>query len=144
MDGMNLAPCVGQHDLFDSTDADDHELARAICEGCPVIDACASRLEELRTTVQFGGPEGTWAGQLIIYGRVTRRRELRSQVPRKNGRPSGTPACGTEQGFQAHKYRRPKGQPIDCEDCRKAHAEHERNRAAERRAERYAEREDVA
>lgn len=44
------------------------------------------------------------------------------------------PPCGTETGYQRHRYRGEK-----CDDCKRAHADHERAAAIVRRA-----RKDVA
>ena len=63
------APCAGQWDLFDSTDYYDHRRARQLCHSCPIIDACRQALAEAtassRAVSRGGGPQGTWAGELI-------------------------------------------------------------------------------
>lgn len=41
------------------------------------------------------------------------------------------PPCGTEQGYQWHRYRRDKYPP--CDSCKAAHNAHERARAARKR-----------
>jgi hypothetical protein len=56
-------PCLGLHDLFDSTEVEAHRQAAAICAECPVRDWCATRIPP---GSEF--PSGTWAGRL--YGRV--------------------------------------------------------------------------
>ena len=64
---MTPPPCVGEHNLFDSTDPADHRQAAAICATCPMTTSCQARLHEAMTTARVGcGPEGTWAGKL--YG----------------------------------------------------------------------------
>lgn len=71
------APCVGRHDLFDSTDPCDHAAARELCEACPVLAACRAQLEDVLARAKFHGqPEGTWAGRLIadVNGRNRKRR----------------------------------------------------------------------
>jgi len=51
----------------------------------------------------------------------TRRRT--ADKPVTAGRPLGIYQCGTEQGYQRHKYMKQM-----CEACKKAHAEHEQER----------------
>jgi hypothetical protein len=61
--------CVGEHVLFDSTDPDDHRLAKAICAECPAAAWCAERAELLKKDHAHCRPlTGTWAGRL--YGRT--------------------------------------------------------------------------
>lgn len=63
-----VPPCVGQSELFDSTDLLDHRQARALCNNCPMLDACRTRLELTIATAHEGmkyGPRGTWAGELL-------------------------------------------------------------------------------
>jgi hypothetical protein len=72
------APCFGQSELFDSTNAEDHRRAKLVCLGrrrpdgsqitppCPLLAACKSTLDAARE--EYGvthGPEGTWAGLLV-------------------------------------------------------------------------------
>lgn len=50
-------------------------------------------------------------------------------TPDRKRRPRNVkPDCGTESGYQAHRYR---GE--DCDECREAHAAYERVAAAARR-----------
>ncbi|MCW2785215.1 MAG: hypothetical protein JWP74_1732 [Marmoricola sp.] len=66
-------PCYGQHDLFDSPDLQDHLAAKAICDTCPLIESCALELAATIAASHNGGrPEGTWAGQHLVSGRVRR------------------------------------------------------------------------
>lgn len=59
-------PCAGKWWLFDSTDITDHKDAAALCDACPMFDACERLLaEELTHKYSGGGPRGTWAGRLI-------------------------------------------------------------------------------
>jgi hypothetical protein len=75
---MNTRPCLGQHELFDSTARDDHQNAKIVCLGrtrpdgsqitprCPFLAECKKTLDATRD--EFGiphGPEGTWAGLLV-------------------------------------------------------------------------------
>lgn len=63
-----IPACTGQSDLFDSTDAADHLIARELCATCPMLDRCRELLEEAReaaATWRDSGPAGTWAGELI-------------------------------------------------------------------------------
>ena len=63
---MTYPPCAGQWKLFDSVDLFDHQRARAMCQTCPLIDACRSRLNLARDEQHANyGPQGTWAGELV-------------------------------------------------------------------------------
>lgn len=67
------AACEGMTVLFDSTDWRDHIEAKAVCDTCPSILACARLLIDVRRGCSNGGmPQGTWAGQL--YGSPHRER----------------------------------------------------------------------
>lgn len=58
-------PCYGKHDLFDSTEIEDHKSARALCGTCPVMVACMRNLADVKQAGgYYGRPQGTWAGQL--------------------------------------------------------------------------------
>ena len=74
-------PCQGLSQLFESTELEDHNHAKAICLGrkrpdgtqitprCPFIDGCKQLLDQ--TLADYGvthGPAGTWAGHLVIGG----------------------------------------------------------------------------
>lgn len=67
---FSRAGCIGEWQIFDSTDLFDHVLARSICNECPVRLACARRLAEVRNRET----EGTWAGQLILPPRKPRKK----------------------------------------------------------------------
>lgn len=68
-----IPPCVGHHELFDSTHWLDHRRAKAMCDNCPLVAACQQRLEDAFNLAEYGGkPEGTWAGQLIGAHRNSR------------------------------------------------------------------------
>ncbi len=76
------SPCAGQSRLFDSTLLTDHMEAAKLCATCPMIAECQERLEECASSWEgrSGGPEGTWAGQLIIAGKVATYRVMRIDV----------------------------------------------------------------
>lgn len=68
-------PCSGRWELFDSVHAADHMEARALCATCPVIDACRQLAANVASTAQPKcGPQGTWAGQLLIAERTLNQR----------------------------------------------------------------------
>lgn len=74
---MSEALCIGQHDLFDSTDPADHEQAARLCAACPIAAACAQALAEaIASTKAAGHPEGTWAGRLVLNPRRDEQRRL--------------------------------------------------------------------
>lgn len=113
------APCAGQWELFDSVELEDHIRARAICDKCPLIDACRARLSEARKLAARCGPDtgpvGTWAGQHVG---VKPQREV---SPIKHG---------TITGAYAHRNR--KVMPL-CEACKNAERIHRNAVRAERR-----------
>lgn len=106
------ANCVGLHQLFDSTHAADHLIARALCKTCPALLACQRRLDDALLSTPPGqpGPCGTWAGRMVAV------------------RPGGRrPAeCGTDSGYVKH---RRDGQEA-CLPCKAAHAAAHRERVA--------------
>lgn len=62
------APCLNNPPLWESTYHADHNQAAKGCNICPHIEACLDRLawaREVSHSGDEGGPEGTWAGQLI-------------------------------------------------------------------------------
>lgn len=70
--------------LFDSIDLVDHFRARAICAGCPVVQACLERAlaiaaEHSPKDRSQRGPDGTWAGLLWLDGSI---HDLRDRKPR--------------------------------------------------------------
>lgn len=71
-----MTPCTGRHDLFDSTELEDHRTAARLCATCPALAECTRLLTEARelATAPNGLPEGTWAGQLIGVVRPEPRR----------------------------------------------------------------------
>lgn len=76
-------PCLGRHDLFDSTALVDHIEARKLCGGCSFVEGCRERAAEVRALP--GGHdavEGTWGGQLWRSGRISTeldRKQVRAQ-----------------------------------------------------------------
>lgn len=74
-------PCAAQPELFDSTDWFDHHRAQAICATCPLIAACRDRLRQAQELTMYdGGPEGTWAGQLIGAPKSSQRLALEERM----------------------------------------------------------------
>jgi|SRR5581483_1789918 len=61
-------------DLFFSEQLDDIAKAKAICSGCPLIEACLDGAQARRE------PWGVWGGQLFANGRIL-------AFKRKRGRP---------------------------------------------------------
>lgn len=67
-DEATLPPCASCPPLFESTDLYDHMQAKKICDACPMIEACADLLADVKLAYGYGyqyGPRGTWAGQLL-------------------------------------------------------------------------------
>lgn len=65
---VSFEPSRQQHlqRLFASTAEGDHMEARALCDTCPALLACATALSAARADATPGyGPEGTWAGRLV-------------------------------------------------------------------------------
>lgn len=112
-------PCTLQPLLFESTDRGDHEIAREMCEACPVLDWCAGELHKARMSAELPdprfGPMGTWAGQLVGV---------------KKGRMDAV--CGTASGYARHRRLLAED---PCADCKAAHALEEKTRKAAHRRE---------
>lgn len=73
-DQHTIPPCAGKWLLFDSVDIRDHREAAAICETCPMVDACEQvRLDDI---ANGGQPVGTWAGTLT-RPKSWRKKEIR-------------------------------------------------------------------
>jgi hypothetical protein len=124
--------CVGDWQLFDSTDPVDHMEARSIClHECPVRSAC----QELLKRVHKGSyrMEGTWAGQLFILGKAAHVKPPNAPLAVVSGTPerkhwaslpdcdhcgakAGTP-CRSPAGswISAHRARL----KVGCQDCGK-------------------------
>lgn len=123
--------CVGTGtDLFfpGPNDAAAADMARAICESCPVRSQCydhALRHEEF----------GVWAGTSERQRRQLRKQlgihledidEMRYRYPTRVKSPA---ACGTDAGYHRH-LRITATEP--CERCRASHARAEAGRARRR------------
>jgi len=138
-------PCHGQHALFDSVVWEHHLQAKALCDACPLIDACRRLLADVQASNsagRAGGPRGTWAGQLL--GAAPGRPRIKVKRPRKVKRPSKTQRgvthrvctrCGVDLGLvhPSTKY---------CTSCRtqarrESHRRHKER--AGRRTEKYSE-----
>jgi WhiB family redox-sensing transcriptional regulator len=71
-------PCHREDpELFFAESPSDVELAKALCGGCPVREACLASALERRE------PWGVWGGQLLVQGVVVPRKRPRGR-PRKN------------------------------------------------------------
>lgn len=108
---ISKAACVGMHWLFESTDIRDHEVAKRICDTCPAITACKALLQDVLeqtrgTSHCGGGPQGTWAGELVGG---------RGPLPPVPRRPA---ACGTDSGYFRHR----RSDEEACDPCKAAHA----------------------
>jgi hypothetical protein len=103
--GHPVPPCAGQWVLFDSIDVNDHEVARKICDTCPIIDNCRTLLDQQKQSHKAGGaqPVGTWAGGL--YGTP-----FKPLVPH-----------GTMQAYYRHKYHK-EDVCGPCDEARRIHA----------------------
>jgi WhiB family redox-sensing transcriptional regulator len=66
--------------LFFSEQIDDIARAKAVCEMCPIMDACLDGALERRE------PWGVWGGQLFLNGRILAQKRKRGR-PRKNPLP---------------------------------------------------------
>jgi hypothetical protein len=102
-------PCIGQHALFDSTDPAAHLRAKALCDACPLTEACRLEFYAVRAEYPLSkstGPQGTWAGMLIDPDPRSRR----------NGRNPSLGTCGTASGRREHV----RAHTAICEPCRVA------------------------
>ena len=71
-------PCHREDpELFFAESPGDVELAKALCGGCPVRQAC------LASAIERREPWGVWGGQLLVQGVVVPRKRPRGR-PRKN------------------------------------------------------------
>ncbi len=71
-------PCrVNDAELFFAESPSDVELAKALCQGCPVRAECLVGALERRE------PWGVWGGELFLQGTVIPRKRPRGR-PRKN------------------------------------------------------------
>lgn len=73
-----LLPCrANDAELFFAESPSDVELAKALCQGCPV------RVECLAGALERREPWGVWGGELFLSGVVIPRKRPRGR-PRKN------------------------------------------------------------
>jgi WhiB family transcriptional regulator, redox-sensing transcriptional regulator len=71
-------PCRRENpELFFAETPQDVEVAKALCQGCPVRAECLAGALERRE------PWGVWGGQLFLQGAVIPRKRPRGR-PRKN------------------------------------------------------------
>jgi WhiB family redox-sensing transcriptional regulator len=74
LDDAAVLPCRDAPDLYFAESPADVELAKSLCQGCPLREPC------LAGALQRREPWGVWGGELLVQGVV---------VPRK--RPRGRP-----------------------------------------------------
>jgi WhiB family redox-sensing transcriptional regulator len=76
--GVRQLPCRDNPpDLWFAEKPEDVELAKALCDACPIRAAC------LAGALERSEPWGVWGGQLILQGTVVPRKRPRGR-PRKN------------------------------------------------------------
>lgn len=109
------AACLGQSELFDSRNREDHLKAKALCNSCPIALQCVAHLQDVLASPKSEGgtPEGTWAGKLM--GRPDK--------------PTERAKCGTEQGYHQHRHY----DEMACQPCLDARAVRQRARAKARK-----------
>lgn len=69
--------CAREPDLWFAESPADVEMAKSLCEGCPIQRAC------LDGALERGEPWGVWGGQLVLAGEVVARKRPRGR-PRKH------------------------------------------------------------
>ncbi len=74
-------PCRREPELYFAESPNDVELAKALCQDCPV------RAECLAGALDRGEPWGVWGGELFLSGTVIPRKRPRGR-PRKNVVPA--------------------------------------------------------
>jgi WhiB family transcriptional regulator, redox-sensing transcriptional regulator len=78
VDEAGQLPCrVNDAELFFAESPSDVELAKALCQDCPVRAECLAGALERRE------PWGVWGGELFLQGAVIPRKRPRGR-PRKN------------------------------------------------------------
>jgi WhiB family transcriptional regulator, redox-sensing transcriptional regulator len=76
----DLPPCrVNDPELWFAESPEDVELAKALCQDCPVRDRC------LDGALERQEPWGVWGGELLLKGEVIAFKRPRGR-PRKNKR----------------------------------------------------------
>jgi WhiB family redox-sensing transcriptional regulator len=68
--------CADEPDLWFAESPADVEMAKALCQGCPIQREC------LAGALDRGEPWGVWGGQLVLAGEVVARKRPRGR-PRK-------------------------------------------------------------
>jgi WhiB family redox-sensing transcriptional regulator len=77
-EGDASLPCRrGEGELWFADDPADVELAKALCQECPLLEACLAGATERRE------PWGVWGGELFARGVVVPRKRPRGR-PRKD------------------------------------------------------------
>jgi WhiB family redox-sensing transcriptional regulator len=76
VDAENLPCRINDPELFFAESPADVELAKALCQTCPVRAECLAGALERRE------PWGVWGGQLLVSGAVVARKRPRGR-PRK-------------------------------------------------------------
>ncbi len=74
-------PCRREPELYFAESPHDVELAKALCQACPV------RAECLAGALDRGEPWGVWGGELLLSGAVIPRKRPRGR-PRKDAVPA--------------------------------------------------------
>ena len=118
---------------------DPYTAARAICDTCPVRDACLTgALERREAYGMWGGTTPADRDQMLHQADRAVRRERRAAARRgetRMGRPTGTAGPinhGTHGGYTAHLKR---NTPV-CDSCRQAERAYRRGLTAARNADR--------
>jgi WhiB family transcriptional regulator, redox-sensing transcriptional regulator len=76
-DELDELPCRRDPELWFAERPEDVEFAKALCQSCPVREACLAGALERRE------PWGVWGGELFVNGVVVARKRPRGR-PRKN------------------------------------------------------------
>lgn len=70
-------PCLQDPELWFAEEPADVELAKQLCQHCPIQDMCLTGAQERRE------PCGVWGGELFVAGAVVARERPRGR-PRKS------------------------------------------------------------
>ena len=76
-DLLDELPCRSEPELWFAERPEDVEFAKALCQSCPVREACLAGALERRE------PWGVWGGELFVNGVVVARKRPRGR-PRKS------------------------------------------------------------
>ena len=83
-------PCRGNDpELYFAESPSDVELAKALCQDCPVRAECLAGALERRE------PWGVWGGELFLSGVVIPRKRPRGRPRKDASAASSTPICPT-------------------------------------------------